>query len=109
MSITRRLFLRNTAAASAAVATVAAPAVAEAATVLPVSGTDRIKLALDELRAAIDDHVSPQEGSWDVVLNCDRRWKVTAVLVDGKVLLRSVEEGDASRGNRFPTGTAMHL
>ncbi|CAI2932473.1 hypothetical protein [Aminobacter niigataensis] len=98
MSITRRLFLRNTAAASAAVATVAAPAVVEAATTPPVSGMDRIKLALDELRAAMDDHVSPQEGPWDVVLNCDRRRKVTAILVGGKVFFESVDAGDASRG-----------
>lgn len=93
MSITRRLFLRNTAAASAAVATVAAPA-----TTPPVSGMDRIKLALDELRAAMDGHVSPQEGPWDVVLNCDRRRKVTAILVGGKVFFQSVDAGDALRG-----------
>lgn len=51
MIITRRLFLRNTAAAGAVGATIAAPAVAEPAQ--PLSPDERIEAAIEEIKAAM--------------------------------------------------------
>lgn len=50
MSITRRLFLRHTAAAGAAGATIAAPAVADAAE--PMTPDERISAAIEEIKIA---------------------------------------------------------
>lgn len=52
-SITRRLFLRNTAAAGAVAATVTTPAVAEA--IAERSADERIEAAIAELQAALQE------------------------------------------------------
>lgn len=69
MTITRRLFLRNTAASAAVAATVAAPAIAEAATVSPL---ERFNSAVDALKAAAME-LDPTIKQWDVGYAADPR------------------------------------
>lgn len=59
-NINRRLFLRNTAAAGAVAATIAAPVVAEAATVSP---RERLDAAIAELKAAAEQ-IWPDIEDW---------------------------------------------
>lgn len=60
MSITRRLFLRNTAAASAVTATIAVPVAAEAAILSP---RERLDAAITELKAAAEA-IWPTADDW---------------------------------------------
>lgn len=59
--ITRRLFLRNTASAGAVAATIAAPAIADAAVEMPAK--ERFDHHLAELKKAAED-LDPRIGSW---------------------------------------------
>lgn len=90
MNITRRLFLRNTAAAGAVAGTVAAPAAIEAAqvkadlTAIPTDVVEKIKTWQDAHRAMVATneayctslHVKPIDKA-----ECDRNWKARAEAV----------------------------
>lgn len=63
-ALTRRLFLRNTAAVGAVAVTVATPAVAE--TVKPTTAKERFAFHLAELKRAAEE-LDPRIGQWHVV------------------------------------------
>jgi hypothetical protein len=98
MSITRRLFLRNTAAGAAVAAAVAAPVIVEA---MEADLRERLDAAIAELKAA-SNAIWPTADTWMVkieaspsvpilITNYDRAWKtrgeVNVYIDDGSPLL----------------------
>lgn len=65
MSITRRFFLRNTAAAGAVAAAVTAPVIVEASNISP---RKRLDAAIDELRSAMEMCAREHAGCWSVFM-----------------------------------------
>jgi hypothetical protein len=75
MSITRRLFLRNSAVAGAAAATAAVPTVAEAKSISP---RERLDAAIAELKAA-SEAIWPQIEDWTTHIDVTRAVPVMLV------------------------------
>lgn len=97
MSITRRLFLRNTAAASAVAATVGAPVAAEAMEQTPREPLERVRDAIAELRAAMDDYMAGQPDAWSIFLIGNRQSGKSDIVIatrnNGKTDLLGAAEG----------------
>ena len=101
MSITRRLFLRNTAAAGAVGAVVAVPAVAEAKAEL--SAKERFDHHLAEFKKAAEE-LDPRIGSWNVYHSQDEDLNCPIVVSAHRVTGRYEGDGKYEAGSLSALG-----